>query len=66
MSTTRIYRIDDGHGDHLVRATSRAQAISHVARNFAVRVASQRDLETLLTEGTKVEDATAEPEGLQG
>lgn len=57
MSTTRIYRIDDGHTDHLVRAASRAQAIGHVARNFAVRVATQRDLETLLTEGAKVEDA---------
>lgn len=64
MSKTpsRIYRIDDGHSDRLVRATSQAQAIRHVASGFAVRVATQDDIANLVGEGCKVETAGAEPQ----
>lgn len=54
---TRIYRIDDGKADRLVRATSQAQAVRHVASGFAVRVATQDDIADLVTEGVKVEAA---------
>lgn len=56
-TATSIYRIDDGHGDRLVRAASQAQAIRHVASGFAVRVATQDDIVNLVAEGTKVETA---------
>lgn len=57
MSKTpsRIYRIDDGRKDRLVRATSQAQAIRHVASGFAVRVATQDDIVSLMSEGVTVE-----------
>lgn len=59
MSKTpsRIYRIDDGHADRLVRATSQAQAIRHVASGFSVRVATQDDIVSLLSEGVTVESS---------
>lgn len=62
MSKTRIYCVSDGeHIERLVRASSRAQAISHVARSiYKSRVATQDDMECNLTRGVKVEDANAE------
>ncbi len=54
---TRIYRVDDGHKDRLVRAPSQAQAIRHVASSFAVRVATQDDIAQLVGDGVKVETA---------
>lgn len=62
---TRIYTVSDGNTDRLVRSASRAGALAHVARStFKTRVATQEDLETLLTSGVKVEDATAQqPDG---
>lgn len=54
---TRIYRIDDGHQNRLVRAPSQAQAIRHVASRFAARVATQDDIANLVSEGVKVETA---------
>ena len=66
MSKTRIYTISNGDTDRLVRATSRAQAISHVARSvFNSRVATQDDLVDAMQAGVKVEDAGAEVEGEQ-
>jgi len=58
---TRIYRIDDGKTDRLVRATSPAQAVRHVTSGMPVRVASQDDIAQLVAEGIKVETAAAEP-----
>lgn len=57
-SNTRIYTVTHGEEQHLVRATTRNQAVSHVARNtMEVRVATQTDLETLLPAGVQVEVA---------
>lgn len=56
----RIYRVDDGKQDRLVRATSQAQAVRHVASGFAVRVATQDDIANLVGEGVKVETAGAQ------
>ena len=53
---TRIYRVND----RLVRATSQAQAIRHVASSFTVRVATQDDIADLVAEGAKVETAGEE------
>jgi len=56
---TRIYTVSDGNNERLVRATSRAQAIGHIARTtYKARVSTQGDLELHLTTGAKVEDAT--------
>jgi hypothetical protein len=52
----RIYVVYHGATGRLVRAKSRAQALSHVAQStFNVRVASQNELVTLLGQGTEVE-----------
>lgn len=52
----RIYAVYHGDAGRLVRAKSRAQALSHVAQStFNVRVASQDELVTLLGKGTVVE-----------
>ena len=64
--TTRIYCVSDGSTDRLVRAGSRAQAVSHVARSvFASRVATQDDLEQLITAGVRVETAGATEAGAE-
>jgi hypothetical protein len=52
----RIYAVYHGTSGRLVRATNRAQALSHVAQStFNIRVAGQEELVTLLGEGVKVE-----------
>ena len=52
----RIYVVYHGATGRLVRAKSRAQALSHVAQStFNVRVASQNELVALLGQGTEVE-----------
>jgi len=64
-SPNRIYRVDDGHTSRLVRATSQAQAVRHVAGGFVVRVATQADLVALLGDqrygGIAVEAAGVAP-----
>ena len=66
MTATRIYTVTDGDTDRLVRATSRAQAISHVARSvYKTRVATQTDLVDHLQAGGKVEEAGVENEEAQ-
>lgn len=62
---TRIYTVaDNATGkQRLVRATHPAPALLHVARGaFAVRVATQEDLEQLLPAGVQVEAIKAEQE----
>lgn len=60
---TRIYHVTDGLQDHLVRASTRAQALGHVARNtLKVELASQEALVHLIQQGTAIEDAAAEQE----
>lgn len=63
MAAKRIYEVVNKENDksRLVRATSRAQAIGHVARHlFVVAVPDQETLVNLVSNGTKVEDASAE------
>jgi len=52
----RIYAVYHGTEARLVRAKSRAQALSHAAQTtFNVRVAGQDELVDLISQGTKVE-----------
>lgn len=61
--STRVYRVISAHGDKLVRAGSQAQAIRHVVSStFSARVATQDDMESMLGNGLKVENAKAEPQ----
>jgi len=65
--STRIYVVHDTRanptGNRLVRATSKNQALRHVAQDaFAVDIAKQNSLVFLLEQGVKVEDAGAESE----
>lgn len=67
MSSNRIYRVtEEGkEGCRLVRATSQAQAIRHVASTrFEAAVATQDDLVAALTNGSKVEEAGIDPADL--
>lgn len=59
MSTTRIYVVTDSETDakRLVRAGSRAQAITHVSQRFGAAVATQEQLVTLLDDEVMVETA---------
>ena len=61
MSKTNIYLVNGEIGttvDHrLVRASTRQQALSHVAKSMlTVTLASQEDLVNLVVNGIKVED----------
>lgn len=58
---TRIYVVTQGLDDYLVRADTQAQARSQIAKDIAVRVASQDDLVTLTAAGIKVQDAGNAP-----
>lgn len=61
--STRIYLVTNRNDDsqHLVRASSPAAAIRHVARStFGAAVAAQESLVELLTAGIVVEDARAD------
>ncbi|HZO22814.1 MAG TPA: hypothetical protein VFB37_09960 [Steroidobacteraceae bacterium] len=59
MSETRIYLVNDGHQQRLIRAPNAAQAIRYAAKDFTAEVASQDDLCTLLVKGTRVEESSA-------
>ncbi len=63
MAATRIYSVKDKTGEeHLVEATSQAQAIRHVARGmFQIEVATAKEVATAMKAGAVVEDATQEP-----
>ena len=55
--TERIYIVGNNGTVRLVKATTRQQALSHVANTtFQIRVASQDDLVKQLTAGAKVEN----------
>lgn len=61
----RIYAVTDGTTTRLVKATTPASAVSHVARStYSVRVASQDDLVTMLSQGVAVETIRAEQQEL--
>jgi hypothetical protein len=53
----RIYTVGHNGITRLVKATTRQQALSHVANTtFQIRVASQDDLGKYLTQGATVEN----------
>jgi len=63
--STRIYVVQDTETSEkaLVRAANQAQALRHVVKNrFAVAMASQDELVSLLESGTTVETASTEQE----
>ena len=68
MSAKRIYNVyktetDDPDDEWLIRATSRSQAISHVARSLlGCRVATQEDLVAMLQKGRTIIDAGVDGE----
>lgn len=68
MATERIYVVKSTEGEakpRLVRATHPSTARSHVATQaYEVHVASQNDLEALLSQGIKVENVKAEQQVL--
>jgi hypothetical protein len=52
----RIYAVYHGASGRLIRAKSRAQALSHAAQSaFNIHVAGQEELVTLLGQNVKVE-----------
>jgi hypothetical protein len=64
VSSTRVYHLEDSGRRVLVRAVSSAQATSFVARSrFPCRVATQGDMEAVLSGGGRVHDAT-DPEAV--
>jgi hypothetical protein len=65
MPATRIYYVTAEDGEaRLVRATSPAQAIRHVARDrYRVAVASQETIVEMVSAGDPVETAGDEPVG---
>ena len=57
---TRIYKVTYNDNSVLVRASTRGQAVAHVAgKEMAVSVATQDDIVTALQAGANVEDAKA-------
>lgn len=60
MSTIVTINDRTHEAEHLVRATSQAQALRHITDTMmGVSVASQDDLLRLVGKGVKVQDATA-------
>ena len=59
---TRIYEVRDASGaPFLVKASSQAQALRHIAgRHYKVSVAKATDVAELMMSGVKVEDAKSE------
>jgi hypothetical protein len=54
----RIYKVSSSHKEHLVQASSQAQALRHVAgRYYTVEVAKTIDVVQLMGKGVVVENA---------
>jgi uncharacterized protein YacL (UPF0231 family) len=52
---TRIYKVTSQSGTYLVRASTRNQAIAHIAKDEIVaNVATQDDIVSLMQDGRKV------------
>ena len=55
---TRIYKVTYNNNAVLVRASTRGQAVAHVAgKEMAVAVATQDDIVNAMQSGGKVQDA---------
>lgn len=57
---TYIYVATQDDTDRLIRARNGVRAKAYAASNISVRLASQDDLQELLSNGSKVEDSTKE------
>jgi len=65
--STRIYKVTHGKTEWLVRASTRNQAVAHVAgKEMQVAVASQEDLVNLLSSGGTVANVKEEQLPLLG
>ena len=54
---TRIYKVTSQSGTYLVRASTRSQAVAHVAKDeINATVATQDDIVSLMQDGRKVID----------
>ena len=63
MAEQRIYIVTNGGTQHLVQASSQAQAIRHIAgKTFDVRIAKTIDVAWLMSNGTILETAANTPE----
>lgn len=63
--SSRIYTVANGKHVRLVRASTAAQALRHVARDvYTVAVSSQDDLVRHVGDGVVVEDARADEESV--
>lgn len=52
---TRIYKVTSQSGTYLVRASTRNQAIAHIAKDeITANVATQDDIVSLMQDGRKV------------
>jgi len=59
MTEQRIYIVTNGGAQHLVQASSQAQAIRHIAgKTFEVRIAKTLDVAQLMSNGAVLEAAT--------
>ena len=59
----RIYVVTNGGAQHLVQASSQAQAIRHIAgKTFDVRIAKTLDVAQLMSKGKILETAVSVPE----
>ena len=55
---SRVYKVTSAHKEHLVIATTQAQALRHVAgKYYTIEVASTLDVAKLMGKGIQVEDA---------
>jgi len=53
--STRIYKVISNSGSYLVRASTRSQAIAHVAKEeILATVATQEDIVEMMGQGRKV------------
>jgi len=67
MAEQRIYIVTNGGTQHLVQASSQAQAVRHIAgKTFGVRIAKTLDVAQLMGNGAVLETATNAPETIEG
>ena len=63
MAEQRIYIVTNGGTQHLVQASSQAQAVRHIAgKTFGVRIAKTLDVVQLMSNGAVLETAANTPE----
>ena len=63
MAEQRIYVVTNGGTQHLVQASSQAQAIRHIAgKTFDARIAKTLDVAQLMGNGAVLETASNAPE----